>query len=135
MGCAASAGLGFLQFCNLNSFRSKFILGFSLFTGLSVSRYFNEYLYISGHDPVHTASTSVRIIDTQQYSEYLPYNSEANFLIFAVHTVQQHDASDFLVTSNRGNHCCVLLGLHSQSRPQRNAARLWQALVGEVPVF
>ncbi|ESR36040.1 nucleobase-ascorbate transporter 4 [Citrus sinensis] len=54
----ASAGLGFLQFCNLNSFRSKFILGFSLFIGLSVTRYFNEYLYISGHDPVHTASTS-----------------------------------------------------------------------------
>lgn len=50
----ASAGLGFLQFCNLNSFRSKFVLGFSLFLGLSVPQYFNEYLFISGHGPVHT---------------------------------------------------------------------------------
>ncbi|XP_027366401.1 nucleobase-ascorbate transporter 4 isoform X1 [Abrus precatorius] len=52
----ASAGLGFLQFCNLNSYRSMFILGFSLFMGLSVPQYFNEYLLISGHGPVHTGS-------------------------------------------------------------------------------
>ncbi|GKV19808.1 hypothetical protein SLEP1_g30026 [Rubroshorea leprosula] len=50
----ASAGLGFLQFCNLNSFRSKFILGFSIFMGISVPQYFNEYLLISGYGPVHT---------------------------------------------------------------------------------
>ncbi|KAI3861721.1 hypothetical protein MKX03_018565, partial [Papaver bracteatum] len=31
----ASAGIGFLQFCNLNSFRTKFILGFSIFMGFS----------------------------------------------------------------------------------------------------
>ncbi|KAG4209207.1 hypothetical protein ERO13_A03G181800v2 [Gossypium hirsutum] len=53
----ASAGLGLLQFCNLNSFRTKFILGFSLFIGLSISQYFNEYLLVSGHGPVHTQST------------------------------------------------------------------------------
>lgn len=58
---AASAGLSFLQFCNLNSFRTKFIIGFSLFMGLSVPQYFNEYLLISGHGPVHTSATSVRI--------------------------------------------------------------------------
>ncbi|KAJ4716132.1 Nucleobase-ascorbate transporter [Melia azedarach] len=54
----ASAGLSFLQFCNLNSFRTKFIIGFSLFMGLSVPQYFNEYLLISGHGPVHTSATS-----------------------------------------------------------------------------
>ncbi|ESW15124.1 hypothetical protein PHAVU_007G046400 [Phaseolus vulgaris] len=54
----ASAGLGFLQFCNLNSYRSLFILGLSLFIGLSVQQYFNEYLLISGHGPVHTGSTA-----------------------------------------------------------------------------
>ncbi|XP_061373876.1 nucleobase-ascorbate transporter 4 [Gastrolobium bilobum] len=54
----ASAGLGFLQFCNLNSFRSMFILGFSLFMGLSVPQYFNEYLLLSGQGPVHTGSTA-----------------------------------------------------------------------------
>ncbi|KDP44514.1 hypothetical protein JCGZ_16347 [Jatropha curcas] len=50
----ASAGIGLLQFCNLNSFRTKFILGFALFMGLSVPQYFNEYLLISGHGPFHT---------------------------------------------------------------------------------
>ncbi|XP_022763531.1 nucleobase-ascorbate transporter 4-like [Durio zibethinus] len=53
----ASAGLGLLQFCNLNSFRTKFILGFSLFMGLSIPQYFNEYLLVSGRGPVHTHST------------------------------------------------------------------------------
>uniref|UniRef100_A0ACD5YQH1 Uncharacterized protein n=1 Tax=Avena sativa TaxID=4498 RepID=A0ACD5YQH1_AVESA len=49
-----SAGLGFLQFCNLNSFRTKFILGFSLFLGLSIPQYFNEYTSVAGFGPVHT---------------------------------------------------------------------------------
>ncbi|KAK9286750.1 hypothetical protein L1049_015154 [Liquidambar formosana] len=53
----SSVGLSFLQFCNLNSFRTIFILGFSLFMGLSVPQYFNEYVLISGHGPVHTRST------------------------------------------------------------------------------
>ncbi|XP_057963840.1 nucleobase-ascorbate transporter 4 [Malania oleifera] len=54
----ASAGLSLLQFCNLNSFRTKFILGFSLFMGLSVPQYFHEYLLLSGRGPLHTGSTS-----------------------------------------------------------------------------
>ncbi|XP_078430376.1 nucleobase-ascorbate transporter 4-like [Wolffia australiana] len=52
----ASAGLGLLQFCNLNSFRSKFILGFSFFLGLSVAQYFKEFFLIAGHGPVHSSS-------------------------------------------------------------------------------
>ncbi|CAD6344224.1 unnamed protein product [Miscanthus lutarioriparius] len=48
------AGVGFLQFCNLNSFQTKFILGFSLFMGLSVPQYFNEYTSVAGFGPVHT---------------------------------------------------------------------------------
>lgn len=51
---AGSAGLSFLQFCNLNSFRTKFILGFSIFMGLSIPQYFNEYTAINGYGPVHT---------------------------------------------------------------------------------
>ncbi|XP_022134748.1 putative nucleobase-ascorbate transporter 10 isoform X2 [Momordica charantia] len=42
-GYVSSAGLGFLQFCNLNSFRTKFILGSSFFLGLSIPQYFREY--------------------------------------------------------------------------------------------
>ncbi|KAG6789706.1 hypothetical protein POTOM_005825 [Populus tomentosa] len=38
----------------LNSFRTKFILGFSLFLGLPVPQYFKEYLLVSGRGPVHT---------------------------------------------------------------------------------
>lgn len=49
-----SAGLSFLQFCNLNSFRVKFILGFSIFMGFSVPQYFNEYYLVHGFGPVHT---------------------------------------------------------------------------------
>ncbi|KAK6266623.1 hypothetical protein QUC31_017460 [Theobroma cacao] len=53
-GCVSSAGLGFLQFCNLNSFRTKFILGFSFFMGISVPQYFREYYHggwRSAHNP------------------------------------------------------------------------------------
>ncbi|PIN18365.1 Xanthine/uracil transporter [Handroanthus impetiginosus] len=52
----SSAGLGLLQYCNLNSFRTKFIIGFSFFMGLSVPRYFSDYVLTSGHGPVHTNS-------------------------------------------------------------------------------
>ncbi|RID49469.1 hypothetical protein BRARA_H00269 [Brassica rapa] len=58
----ASAGLGLLQFCNLNSFRTKFILGFSIFIGLSVAQYFTEYLFISGRGPVHTRTSAVSVL-------------------------------------------------------------------------
>lgn len=52
----SSAGLGLLQYCNLNSFRTKYILGISFFMGLSVPRYFGDYVITSGHGPVHTHS-------------------------------------------------------------------------------
>ncbi|XP_062199194.1 nucleobase-ascorbate transporter 6-like [Phragmites australis] len=51
-----AVGLSFLQFCNLNSFRTKFILGFSFFMGISVPQYFNEYTAVAGHGPVHTGA-------------------------------------------------------------------------------
>ncbi|KAA0050417.1 putative nucleobase-ascorbate transporter 10 [Cucumis melo var. makuwa] len=44
-GYVSSSGLGFLQFCNLNSFRTKFILGTSFFSGLSIPQYFREYYH------------------------------------------------------------------------------------------
>ncbi|XP_075516063.1 nucleobase-ascorbate transporter 6-like [Primulina tabacum] len=50
-----SAGLSFLQFCNLNSFRTKFILGLSIYLGLSVPQYFKEYTAINTYGPVHTS--------------------------------------------------------------------------------
>ncbi|KAI7733883.1 hypothetical protein M8C21_013939, partial [Ambrosia artemisiifolia] len=55
--CVTSAGLGLLQYCNLNSYRTKFILGFSLFMGLSVPQYFNGYVVTTGNGPVRSRST------------------------------------------------------------------------------
>ncbi|KAK9690512.1 hypothetical protein RND81_09G133400 [Saponaria officinalis] len=52
----ASAGLDFVQFCNLNSFRTKFILGISLYMGLSVPQYFNDFLSVERRTPVYTHS-------------------------------------------------------------------------------
>lgn len=49
-----SAGLSFLQFCNLNSFRTKFIIGFSIYMGFSVPQYFKEYTAIKHYGPAHT---------------------------------------------------------------------------------
>ncbi|CAI8585132.1 unnamed protein product [Vicia faba] len=51
-----SGGLSFLQFCNLDSFRTKFVLGFSIFLGLSIPQYFNEYTSINGFGPVDTGA-------------------------------------------------------------------------------
>ncbi|XP_073057196.1 putative nucleobase-ascorbate transporter 10 [Primulina eburnea] len=41
-GYVSSAGLAYLQFCNLNSFRTKFVLGFSFIVGLSLPQIFKE---------------------------------------------------------------------------------------------
>lgn len=49
-------GLSLLQFCNLNSFRTKFIMGFAFFMGLSVPQYFNEYTSVASTGPVHTGA-------------------------------------------------------------------------------
>ncbi|KAK7383233.1 hypothetical protein VNO78_28907 [Psophocarpus tetragonolobus] len=48
-GYVSSAGLGFLQFCNLNNFRTKFVLGFSFFLGISIPQYFAEYYNVKQH--------------------------------------------------------------------------------------
>lgn len=53
-GLVASVGLSFLQFTNMNSLRSLFITGVSLFLGLSVPEYFREFTIAARHGPVHT---------------------------------------------------------------------------------
>ncbi|KAI4353782.1 hypothetical protein L6164_002710 [Bauhinia variegata] len=62
-GFVSSGGLGFLQFCNLNSFRTKFILGFSFFLGISIPQYFREYYQIKhGHTAPRWLNDSVTVI-------------------------------------------------------------------------
>ncbi|XP_071930585.1 nucleobase-ascorbate transporter 2-like isoform X3 [Coffea arabica] len=53
-GLVASVGLSFLQFTNMNSMRSLFITGVSLFLGLSIPEYFREYTTAALHGPAHT---------------------------------------------------------------------------------
>ncbi|KAI3706007.1 hypothetical protein L1987_76259 [Smallanthus sonchifolius] len=55
-GCVSSVGLGHLQFCNLNSFRTKVILGLSFSLGLSLPQFFREKWLVSHHGPVLTHS-------------------------------------------------------------------------------
>ncbi|CAO2819682.1 unnamed protein product [Amaranthus hypochondriacus] len=55
-GYVSSAGLNHLQFCNLNSFRTLFILGFSSFMAISVPQHFRDYLLRSNSSPLHTSS-------------------------------------------------------------------------------
>jgi nucleobase transporter 1/2 len=57
---SAAAGLCFLQYCNLNTLRTKFILSISLFLGLSIPQYFREYEVFYVFGPVHTHSPAVR---------------------------------------------------------------------------
>ncbi|KAI8532631.1 hypothetical protein RHMOL_Rhmol11G0228500 [Rhododendron molle] len=64
----ASAGIGLLQFCNLNKLRTKFVVAYSIFMGLSITQYFYGYIVTSGRGPVHTNAhwfnTIVEIIFT-----------------------------------------------------------------------
>lgn len=56
-GYVSSVGLDFLQFCNLNSFRTKSILGFSFFMGISIPQYFNQYHSNSRSGALYTPYT------------------------------------------------------------------------------
>ncbi|KAL5144661.1 putative nucleobase-ascorbate transporter 10 [Glycine soja] len=46
---AAMNCLFFGYFCNLNSFRIKFVLGLSFFLGISIPQYFVEYFHVKHH--------------------------------------------------------------------------------------
>ncbi|XP_048552828.1 nucleobase-ascorbate transporter 6-like [Triticum urartu] len=59
LGYAGAAGIVFLQFCNLNSFRTKFIVGFSMFMGLSVSKYFKDDASVAGYASLNTWQNDV----------------------------------------------------------------------------
>ncbi|KAJ6843471.1 nucleobase-ascorbate transporter 6-like [Iris pallida] len=95
----ASAGLGFLQFCNLNSMRTKFILGFSLFMGLSVPQYFKEYETVAGYGPVHTRTRAFNDIVNVIFSS--PATVAAFVAYFLDLTLQCGDSA---VRRDRGWH-------------------------------
>ncbi|XP_022985935.1 nucleobase-ascorbate transporter 1-like [Cucurbita maxima] len=53
-GLVASVGLSFLQFTNMNSMRNLIITGLSLFLGLSIPQFFNEYWNPTHRGLVHS---------------------------------------------------------------------------------
>ncbi|XP_047166197.1 nucleobase-ascorbate transporter 1 isoform X5 [Vigna umbellata] len=53
-GLVAAVGISFLQFTNMNSMRNLIITGLTLFLGISVPHFFNQYWTSSHHGPVHT---------------------------------------------------------------------------------
>ncbi|QCD78714.1 solute carrier family 23 [Vigna unguiculata] len=53
-GLVAAVGISFLQFTNMNSMRNLIITGLTLFLGISVPQFFNQYWTSSHHGPVHT---------------------------------------------------------------------------------
>ncbi|XP_038983844.1 nucleobase-ascorbate transporter 6-like isoform X1 [Phoenix dactylifera] len=94
-----AAGLSFLQFCNLNSFRTKFILGFSVFMGLSVPQYFNEYTSVASYGPVHTGARWFNdIVNVIFSSEAFVAGLVAYFLD---NTLHRHDSA---TRKDRGRH-------------------------------
>lgn len=94
-----AGGLSFLQFCNLNSFRTKFILGFSFFMGLSVPQYFNEYTAINGYGPVHTRQRWFNdMVNVPFSSEAFVAGCLAFFLDLTVHR------KDSSIRKDRGKH-------------------------------
>lgn len=56
--CNVSAGIGLsnAQYTNQANMRNIFILGFSLYNGLSISSYFTAYEESEGNGPVNTSN-------------------------------------------------------------------------------
>lgn len=64
---AVGTGISQLQFANMNLTRNIFVVGFSLFMGLSVPQYFTEFATRAGHGPVNT---NARWVHRQFYFQH-----------------------------------------------------------------
>ncbi|KAL1353809.1 hypothetical protein HN51_042423 [Arachis hypogaea] len=53
-GIVAAVGISFIQFANSNSMRNMYVLGLSLFLGISISQYFAMNTAPDGHGPTRT---------------------------------------------------------------------------------
>jgi nucleobase transporter 1/2 len=63
-------GLSHLQFTNMNLTRNIFVVGFSIFLGLSVPQYFSEFAIRSDHGPVHTHALWVNFLSLFSYVDF-----------------------------------------------------------------
>ncbi|KAL5705082.1 N-terminal acetyltransferase [Ranunculus cassubicifolius] len=53
-GIVAATGISYVQFINFNSMRNLYILGLSLFLGISIPQYFVEFNTAANHYPIKT---------------------------------------------------------------------------------
>ncbi|RLM62260.1 nucleobase-ascorbate transporter 2-like [Panicum miliaceum] len=53
-GYVGAVGLSYMQFTNMNSMRNLFIIGISLFLGISIPEYFFRFTISAQHSPAHT---------------------------------------------------------------------------------
>lgn len=56
-GIVAANGISFIQFTNSNSMRNMYVLGLSLFLGISIPYYFMSYTMTARHGPVNTGGS------------------------------------------------------------------------------
>lgn len=68
---SASVGLSFLQFTNMNSMRSLFIVGVSFYLGLSIPEYFRQYTAGALHGPSHTKAGWVKFYESTKTTRIL----------------------------------------------------------------
>jgi xanthine/uracil permease len=77
---SVGTGLSVLQFTNLNMTRNLFVVGISIFLGLSVPQYFSEFASRAYHGPVHTHAHWVKFAAFQIMLDWLLYNNCALLL-------------------------------------------------------
>lgn len=65
---AAANGISFIQFTNNNSMRNMYVLGLSLFLGISIPYYFMSYTMAANHGPVNTGGGWVSYLHQVMYS-------------------------------------------------------------------
>ena len=114
-------------------------MGFSLFMGLSVPQYFNEYTSVAGYGPVHTGARWVRELELALHviPLHIAADTRNGFSLtidfWMPPAVQRHDQRALLVEAIRGGAGGLLPGQHDPGAGQRREEGQGLPLVGQVP--
>jgi hypothetical protein len=135
---SAAVGLSFLQFTNMNSMRNLFIVGVSIFLGLSVPEYFFRYTMAAGRGPSHTKAGWVRLSLPFAYGSSFQYGLSFRRLLWfnflngrgiAVQRLHQHH---LLVATDSGADGGRVPGQYAGDEERGQGPG--HAVVGAVPV-
>lgn len=72
LSSTAAVGISFIQFTNINSMRNLYVLGVSLFLGISIPQYFVMKTDGAGNGPVSTGGGWVRNYIVMFLFEFFP---------------------------------------------------------------